>query len=148
MDCPVIPTIQCQLNCPYSECEKLITSSELRLSEQIDIDINPDPLPDDRRARWVRNNPERNKTNKHRHYIENHVIYKARRETYYQANKEEILAKQHDYYLKNKELANTRSRDRKRERWADNMEYYRQKQREYRSRKKAEKMVEMRCQHG
>lgn len=139
MNCPIVPTIQCQLNCPYSECKKLITSSELRLSEQIDNDINSDPLPDDYRSRWARNNPGRNKENKHRHYIDNYDTYKARRTAYYQENKEEILAKQHEYYIKNKELANARNRDRKRERWAENPEYYRQKQRDYRARKKAEK---------
>lgn len=143
MDCPVIPTIQCQLNCPYFECKKLITSSEMRLSEQIDIEINPDPLPDDYRTRWARNNPERNKANKHRHYIENYDTYKARREAYYQANKEEILAKQHEYYQRNRELVNARDRDKKRERWAENPEYYRQKQRDYRARKKAEKSMSL-----
>lgn len=143
MKCPIVPTIQCQLNCPYSECKKLITSSELRLSEQIDNDINPVPLPDDYRVRWARNNSERNKANKHRHYIDNYDSYKARREAYYQANKEDILTKQHEYYQRNKELINARDRDKKRERWAANPEYYRQKQRDYRARKKVEKSLSL-----
>ncbi len=143
MECPVIPTIQCQLNCPYPECKKLITAKELCLSEQIDLEINPTLLPDDYRARWTRNNQERNKANKRRHYIENYDTYKAKREVYYQDNKEEILAKQHEYYQRNKELVNARDRDRKRERWTKNPEYYRQKQRDYRARKKAEKMAEI-----
>jgi hypothetical protein len=145
MDCPVIPTIQCQLNCPYRECKKLITADEMRLSDQIENDINSDPLPDDRRARWVRINPERNKANKHRHYIENDDTYKARRTAYYQANKEEILAKRHEYYQQNKELINARDRDKKRERWAEDPEYYRQKQRDYRARKRAKKMAKLGC---
>jgi hypothetical protein len=140
MECPIVPTIQCQLNCPYCECKKLITADEMRLSEQIDNDIDIKPLPYDRRTRWVRNNPERNKANKHRHYIENYDIYKARREAYYQANKEEILAKLHEYYQQNKELINARDRDKKRERWAENPEYYREKQRDYRAKKKAQKL--------
>lgn len=141
MNCPIVPTIECQLNCPYSECKKLITSSEMRLSEQIDIEIDTTPVPDDYRVRWRLNNLARDKANKHRHYIENYETYKARRTAYYQANKEEILAKQHEYYMRNKELINARGRDRKRERWAENPEYYRQKQREYRAKKKAEKSL-------
>ena len=143
MECPIVPTVQCQLNCPYRECKKLITADEMRLSEQIDIDIDIKPLPYDRRTRWVRNNPERNKANKHRHYIEKNDSYKARRTAYYQDHKEEILVKQREYYQKNKAIANARDRDRKREKWAENPEYYRQKQREYRARKKFERELSL-----
>lgn len=143
MGCPIIPTIQCQLNCPYRECKKQITADEMRLSERIDIEIKLDPLPDDYRSRWARNNSERNKANKHRHYIENYDSYKARRMAYYQGHKEEILSKQHEYYQRNKELINARDRDRKRDRWAENPEYYRQKQREYRAKRKAEKSLSL-----
>lgn len=143
MNCPIVPTIECQLNCPYRECKKLITAEEMRLSEALDNEMAPKPLPNDYRSRWARNNPERNKANKHRHYIENYDIYKARRESYYQENKENILNKQREYYQRNKELLNASVRDKKRERWAENPEHYRQKQRDYRARKKAEKMAEI-----
>lgn len=137
--CQTIPTIQCQLNCPYHECNRPVTAHELKLSDSLDLDISPKPLPDDYRARWRLKNIERDRENKRRHYSKNYEEYKQRRERYYLEHKEEILSKQHEYYQKNKAVINARTRDKKRERWSENPELYREKQRQYRARKKIEK---------
>lgn len=92
-----------------------------------------------RQRRWELEHPERAKANKHRHYENNLEDYRKRNKAYYETHEEEIKEKQKIYRDKNKEIINAREREGKRRRWNENPEYYRQKQREYRARKKAKK---------
>lgn len=76
-------------------------------------------------------------------------LAKARNDRYRERHKEEIRQRNLDYYYAHHEECKRRSREyqrnntaraaaNKRKRWAENPEYYRQKQREYRAGKKAE----------
>lgn len=91
-----------------------------------------------RQRRWELEHPERTRARKHQHYVDNYDTYASRRKKYYEEHKEEIIKKQKEYIEKNKEIINACSRESKRRRWNENPEYYRQKQREYRARKKTE----------
>lgn len=77
---------------------------------------------------------------------------KARNDRYRASHKEQVNARSREWNAANRErvLETTKRWSRenkqrvaaaKRKRWAENPEYYRQKQREYRARKKAERMA-------
>ena len=132
--------------CIHKDCvnntltfKELASYREEEKSNKRELELMRDDLT--RQRRWELEHPERAKANKHRHYINNKSQYTERNHKYYESHKEEIIEKQKNYREKNKEIINAREREAKRKRWNKNPEYYRQKQREYRARKKAEKEI-------
>ena len=132
--------------CRYEDCisnrasyEELKAGRELEREAQRAQELMRDDL--DWRRRWELNNPKRAAENKHRHYMRNKEAYNERNRRNYHQNRDKCLARQKEYYQENKDIINVRNREVKRRRWALNPEYYRQKQREYRARKKLEAQV-------
>lgn len=132
--------------CKHKDCDNnTLTFAELaryreeEKSEQREAELLRKDL--SRQRRWELEHPERAKANKHRHYVNNKNSYAERNRNYYETYKEEILEKQKNYRNRNKDIINAREREAKRRRWRENPEYYRQKQREYRARKKCEKEI-------
>lgn len=130
--------------CKHKDCDNdTLTFAELaRYREEEKIEQREAELMRNdlsRQRRWELRHPDRAKSNKRRHYMNNQEIYAQRRKEYYETHKDEILEKQRIYIEKNKEIINARAREAKRKQWNENPEYYRQKQREYRARRKAEK---------
>lgn len=108
-------------NCPYEDCKWDGMSAEDYLDTTIDKINHLVPrevqMARNRANRYARKNRER--------------IKKASLEWYY-AHREEQIEKSKKWNHENKD----RVAAAKRKRWAENPEYYRQKQREYRAKKK------------
>jgi hypothetical protein len=119
MKCPYInPTIhQCE-NCPLPDCiNDVVTPEEHKAS--IERDKKADIiLSDDARKRWAQLNPERNRENKHRHYLKNKERYLEQHKLYHQQHREELNRKRKEKYQANREYELARQKAHKRERQA------------------------------
>jgi hypothetical protein len=71
--------------------------SELR-DKSTDIVLSDDP-----RIRWAQLNPERNRTNKHRHYEQNKERYLNNHKSYHKQHREELNRKRKERYQANRE---------------------------------------------
>lgn len=131
-------------NCPYADCKwDEITHEDMKYIETEDSTIKNNLIENDDsltyKQKWRLKNIERDRANKHRHYIEHIEQYKDRHNKYYAEHKEEVLKKETDYYKAHREKVNAYNRERMRKYREENRELVNQKQREYRARKKAEK---------
>lgn len=153
MECPIIPTIQCQLNCPYQECK------HNDLIGQDDIDV---ALIVDRQAKILTGRMKYDEYNRHyrqthqeeirlynQQYRKKHKDYYAdikrtRDRQYYYANRNEILIKQREKYHEDRDLI----LEDMRKKYAENKEEINRKRRAYRAKRKAEKLIEMGCNFG
>jgi hypothetical protein len=122
MKCPYInPTVsQCE-QCPFPDCvNDDISVDEMKVSNERDKNADVE-LSDDPRIRWAQLNPERNRKNKHNHYIKNKDRYQKQRKEYHSAHSEELKEKRKEYYQKNIEYRRAWQREyvrKKRERQA------------------------------
>lgn len=164
MECPVIPTIQCQLNCPYQECK------HNDLIGQDDIDV---ALIVDRQAKILIGRMKYDEYNRHykqahqeeirlynQQYRKKHKYYYAEYQRsyapiysdikrtkdrqYYYANRSEILLRQREKYHEDRDLI----LEDMRKKYAENKEEINRKRRAYQARRKTEKLIEMGCNFG
>lgn len=106
--------------CPYLDCQwDGFDIDDLRTFEEYPVDYKTQ-MARDRANRYAAKNREKIRKASLDWYYAHHEEQKARSRKWASENKDRIAAA-------------------KRKRWAENPEYYRQKQREYRARKKAEK---------
>jgi hypothetical protein len=116
------PTPQQCFNCPFPDCVNDDLSLEEYKEDLVSIEI-----PKEVKMARIRRN----------RYAEKHrEDNKARCLEHYHANKESYIQNAMEWQANNRNRVATA----KRERWAKNPEYYRQKQREYRAKKKREKV--------
>lgn len=127
--CPVVPTIECQLNCPYDECYmEALTLDEINRQDEFDKVESQSLITDSQRR-----NKEKQRVRSAKHYRENKEKIKQRNKEYKKAHKEEIdlraaeIRKTERYRAQRREYAR-RYRDKHR----DKCNEY---QREYRRRK-------------
>lgn len=136
-------------NCTYKDCitsEDDFTIEEFHLSQSLDKDIVKEITPNDilkrrkQRLDW---------------YHRNRDTELIRQAEYREANREKLREKSKEYHIENRDTENQRhlanyyanheenkkkAREKKKAKWKENPEYYRQKQREYRQRVKERKM--------
>lgn len=108
------------LNCIHPDC----INDELTLEEMKDANLRDKSatviLSDDPRIRWAQLNPDRNRSNKHRHYEENKETYLNRHKAYHQQHRDELNQKRREKYQANREyeLARQKAHRMKKERQA------------------------------
>ncbi len=164
MECPIIPTIQCQLNCPYSCCKHsdLMGEDDIEVSRSVDRQAillveNRRYEEYDRQYRQVHKEEICQYNQKYRAEHKEYFIEYQRRyapsysdakrikdRQYYYTNCEKILLKQRDKYHEDHDLV----LEKMRKRYAENKEEINRKRRAYRARVNARKMVEMGCENG
>jgi hypothetical protein len=109
------------MSCTLPDCvNDDISVDEMKLSNQLDNEADI-VLSDDPRIRWVQLNPERNRKNKHNHYMKNKDRYQKQRKEYHSTHSEELKEKRKEYYQKNIEYRRAWQREyvrKKRERQA------------------------------
>lgn len=104
--CPEIPTIECQLNCPYVDCKfDILTSEEIQRQDEFDKKESEPLLTDSQRL--------------------NIQKQKIRSAKHYQNHKEDILKRNKEYCKNHKEEIALKASERR------NTDRYRAKKREY-----------------
>lgn len=121
-------------NCPHEDCiNDELTFSDYVSSSRRDREVlTEEKITDDRRIKWQIQNAEKHRESCRRYAAAN----KDKREQYRKENYDHLQGKAKEYNAAHRDEINARSRERKRARWQANPEYYRQKQREYRARRK------------
>jgi hypothetical protein len=98
-------------HCSYDDCiNDNITLDEIKASNTLDnlsVKENKEPSSDYREI-WRKNNLERDKKNKHRHYTENKSRYSNNQRRYQKEHADELREKRRAYYEENKEYIKLR----------------------------------------
>ena len=126
--CPIVPTIECQLNCPYEECFEPITYEEIKKQDSFDKEQSK-PLLTDSQTR----NKEKQKERSARYYQNNKEKVMEYNKSYYETHKEEIALKAAE--TRKTERYRAQNREQKRKYRAKYRDRCNEAQREYRKRK-------------
>lgn len=126
--CPIVPTIECQLNCPYEECFEPITYEEIKKQDDFDKEQSKPLLTDSQKR-----NKEKEKERSARYYQNNKEEVRERNKAYYETHKEEITLKVAEKRKTERYRAQHREYTRKYR--AKHRDRYNEYQREYRKKK-------------
>lgn len=127
--CPPVPTIECQLNCPYARCDmEALTFEEIKRQDEFDKKENEAPITDAQRR-----NKEKQKIRSARHYQTNKEKIMQRSKAYIEEHKEEIALKAAE--TRKTERYRAQRREYARRYRAKHRDKYNEYQREYRRKK-------------
>lgn len=126
--CPIVPTIECQLNCPYEDCLEPITYEEIKKQDSFDKEQSKPLLTDSQRR-----NKEKQKERSARYYQNNKEKVMEYNKSYYETHKEEIALKAAE--TRKTERYRVQNREQKRKYRAKYRDRCNEYQREYKRKK-------------